>query len=434
MQVSGCSVSVGVGGVRTESIPFSAVPSQSRLFIEYQEKPLSLRKYYPNAVASHTELAARIPDVLANYKTDRNALCDALRSMNSSFGAATETLENIEHLRSADCVAVVTGQQVGLFTGPLYSIYKALSAIKMAECLRGRGINAVPVFWMATEDHDLEEVSNAFVIDSSRELAEIRVSAPAEDHGKPVGTIALDASVSAAAAELSASLPETEFTDVLKEVLKKAWAPGATFGDAFGRYITSLLGKFGLIVVDPLNDKLKELAAPIYVQAIENSGEIVSALAMRGDQLVGDGYHAQVLVEKDYFPLFWQTDDGRRVALRKARDQTVQAKGEKRSFTTTELSDAACAEPDRFSPGVMLRPVVQDFLFPTLCYFGGGAEIAYFAQNSEVYRVLGRPVTPILHRQSFTVVEVEAARTIEKYGLSLTDMFAGERRCTSGDR
>ena len=192
MQESGCSVSVGVRGLRTESLPFLSVPGQSKLFIDYQTNPLSLAKYYPSIVSSHTEVTARIPELLANYKTNRTQLCDALTRINSNFGEGAKTLENIDLLREQDGVAIVTGQQTGLFTGPLYSIYKALSAIKMSECLRGRGINAVPVFWMATEDHDFEEVSNALVIDSGQDLAEFRVSADESEHGKSVGRIKLD--------------------------------------------------------------------------------------------------------------------------------------------------------------------------------------------------------------------------------------------------
>ncbi len=426
MQESGCSVSVGVGGLRTESLPFLSVPGQSKLFIDYQTNPLSLAKYYPSIVSSHTEVTARIPEVLANYKTNRAQLCDALTLMNSKFGAGAKTIENIDLLREHETVAVVTGQQTGLFTGPLYSIYKALSAIKMSECLRGRGINAVPVFWMATEDHDLEEVSNAFVIDSGQELAEFRVSADESEHGKSVGRMKLDGSVSGAVAELFASLPTTEFTDELRRQLELSWTMGMPFGEAFGTFLTRLLGKYGLIIVDPLDDTLKRLSAPVYAEAINNSSEIVSALTARSAELVIDGYQAQVLVEKDYFPLFWHTDDGRRVALRRNADGLLQVKGEKTAFSESELAGRASSEPERFSPGAMLRPVVQDYLFPTVCYFGGGAEIAYFAQNSEVYRILDQPVTPILHRQSFTIVEAKHARTLEKYELEFADLFAGE--------
>ncbi len=426
MHESGCSVSVDVGGLCTESFPFSSVPGQSRLFIDYQEHPLSLKKYYPFIVNSHTEVAARIPEVLAKHKTDRTLLCDALTQINTQIGAGAKTLENIDLLREQDTVAVVTGQQTGLFSGPLYSIYKALSAIKMSECLRDRGVKVVPVFWMATEDHDLEEVSNAFVIGGGNELTEVRVLSDEGETGRSVGLIKLDRSISAVVEELFASLPATEFTSCLRHELDVSWAEGKAFGDAFGTFLTSLLGKFGLIVVDPLDETLKQLSAPIYSEAVKHGSAIVPALTARSAELVSDGYHAQVLVDKDYFPLFWDTDDGRRVALRRTSDGRLQVKGEKTSFTETELADMALSEPGKFSPGVMLRPVVQDYLFPSVCYFGGGAEIAYFAQNSEVYRILDRPVTPILHRQSFTIIEAKHARTLEKYQLEFADLFAGE--------
>ncbi|HEX3101565.1 MAG TPA: bacillithiol biosynthesis BshC, partial [Pyrinomonadaceae bacterium] len=141
------------GKVQVSDLPFSEIPHQSRLFLEYQSDPLSLKRFYPNAVASSQDISRFAPEVLANYKTDRAALCSALTEINAKAGAGTKTFENIERLRDPGTVAVVTGQQAGLFTGPLYTIYKALSALKLAETLTASGVSAVPVFWVATEDH-----------------------------------------------------------------------------------------------------------------------------------------------------------------------------------------------------------------------------------------------------------------------------------------
>lgn len=410
--------------LRTESLPFSAIPDQSRLFIQYQQDPVSLRRYYPNAVASHTQIADLIPEVLKNYKTDRTALCDALEEINSGFGAPEKVMENIRLLRQPDSVAVVTGQQAGLFSGPVYTIYKALSAIKMAECLSARGFKAVPVFWAATEDHDFAEVAEAFVIDAEGKLLEARFS-PDLQAELPVGHIKIDATIGDVIEALFSGLPKTEFTSGLRESINECWNEGAGFGSAFGKFLVKLLGRFGLVVIDPLHAGIKSLAAPIYVDAIRSSHKIVSSIIGRSSELELEGYHAQVLVTGDYFPLFWHTDSGQRRALRRAGDDIYRAAGEKREFTLAELAETATTEPSRFSPGVMLRPVVQDYLLPTVCYFGGGAEIAYFAQNSDVYRILGRPITPILHRQSFTVIDAKHARTLDKYGLTFDDLFAG---------
>ena len=167
-------------------------------------------------------------------------------------------------------------------------------------------------------------------------------------------------------------------------------------------------------------------ALPIlFEKAVKQSEEIVSALTERSSKLVERGFHAQVTVQEDYFPLFWIDDKGGRHALRGVGDGKFRVKDDKREFTSAELQAIARDQPESLSPGVMLRPVVQDFLFPTICYFGGGAEVAYFAQNSEVYRILERPVTPVFHRQSFTVTEASQRRSMEKLHLTLADLFEG---------
>jgi len=411
--------------LQTESLAFSEIPHQSKLFVEYQQNPLALKRYYPSAVESHTQISARIPEVLANHKADRQLLCDALKEMNIKCGASDETLKNIDLLRESDCVAVVTGQQSGLFSGPLYTIYKALSAVKLTECLRGRGFKVVPVFWIATEDHDFEEVSKTSVIDRRAGLTELKNEPKRCYENLPVGYIKLDDSIKQTITELFEELPATEFTPELKQIIEETWKSGSYYGDAFAGFLNKLFGEYGLIILCPLDERLKRLAAPVYVEAIKKSEEIVSALRARSSELQENGYHAQVLIGEDYFPLFWQAKDHTRNALKKSESGTFKTKDNAREFTLEELAEIAEREPGRFSPSVVLRSVVQDYLLPTVCYFGGAAEIAYFAQSGEVYRLLDRPITPIFHRQSFTFIEPKHARTLEKYDLQLKDLFIG---------
>lgn len=420
-----CQSPTGAVVLRAESIPFSSFPGQSKLFNDYQRDPLSLKRYYPSAVESVADVAKRIPEVLANHKADRDVLCEALTEINIKFGAGQKTLQNIELLRSPDTVAVVTGQQAGLFSGPLYTLYKAISAIRQAENLRQQGHKAVPVFWVATEDHDFEEVSKTYVVGRNGELVE-SVTEPKHCHENlPVGYIKLDDTIDDVVDDLVNSLMPTEFTNEVRSLLQASWKPHEYFGDAFGKLLTRLLGDHGLIILCPLNPKLKQLAAPIYVKAIERSAEIVEALRRRSDELVADGYVAQVLIGEDYFPLFWQGSDDTRNALKKTEKGTFQKKDGSREFTLKELAEIADDDPTRFSPSVVLRSVVQDYILPTACYFGGAAEIAYFAQSGEVYRILDRPATTILHRQSFTFVESKHAKTLKKYELDLPRLFEG---------
>jgi bacillithiol biosynthesis cysteine-adding enzyme BshC len=419
-----CPGSNGNVILRTESVPFADIPGQSKLFLRYLDDPLSLKKFYPAAVSDHTQISERIPEVLSNYSTDRNALCDALDDINRAVGAGEKVFANISLLRDDDCVAVFTGQQAGLFTGPLYTIYKALSAVRAAECLRGRGFKVVPVFWVATEDHDFAEVAEAYVLDASSGLERVE-SAATHNENEPVGSVKLDSSVSSTISDLFASLRSTEFSAEVRQLVENAYCKGTGFGTAFGKLLAALTAEYGLIIVDPLHRELKRLAAPIYREAILRSRDIVDALLQRDAEIKAAGFEPQVAVGEDYFPLFWHSVDGQRLALRSTSNGTFKARAVNREFTIETLAATAEKEPWRFSPSVVLRPVVQDFLFPTRCYFGGGAEISYLAQNSEVYRCLDRPVTTILHRQSFTVVEARHQRTMEKYELRFRDLFEG---------
>jgi uncharacterized protein YllA (UPF0747 family) len=441
-------------GLRVETLSFDQVPQQTLLFLDYLRDPAALRRFYPEAVRFHYDLSARAERVLGAYQTDRGALCDALAEMNRSWGASETTLANIRELRTADCLAVVSGQQAGLFGGPLYTIYKALSAVKLAECMTQRGIKAVPVFWIATEDHDFAEVANAELI--NRDCALSRVSVPLEMHleGLPVGRVALDGSIDDTVQSLLAALPQTEFSEDLEKLLREAYQPGRNYGDAFAQLLTALIGQRGLILLDPLGPELKTLAAPLYALAAGRAQEIALAIAKRSRELEAAGYHAQVAPSENSFPLFLHDENGTRHALTRTENGRYHAKGAVQDpgqkpdpgspagqprwggggeggrsltdeYSAEDLAALALREPERFSPNVTLRAVVQDFLLPTVAYYGGAAEIAYFAQTSEVYRVLDRPATPILHRASMTIIEKHTWRSLERYHVDLTDFFAG---------
>lgn len=421
---SACHGSPEKIGLRVERLPFERIPHQSRLFLSYLRDPESLRRFYPSAVRHHYEVAARSAEVLAAYRVDRAALCDALDAMHRRLAAPPETFAQIERLRRADTVAVVSGQQAGLFTGPLYTIYKALSAIKLAHCLSGRGLVAVPVFWIATEDHDWAEVRRAEVVACDGRLASVEIDDRLHAEGAPVGHVRLDQSIDGTIQRLLELLPSTEFTPALERLLRDAYAPGFAYGESFARMMLALLGKHGLIVLDPLDANLKRLAAPLYAEAARRAPEIASALVARSRELEEAGFHAQVVASPDAFPLFVHLDGARR-AIARAAEGRYRIKGTEQEHSLEELANWIEREPLLFSPNVTLRSVVQDYLLPTIAYYGGAAEIAYFAQTSEVYRVLQRPATPIFHRASMTIVERRMARTLARYNLHLADLFAG---------
>jgi bacillithiol biosynthesis cysteine-adding enzyme BshC len=412
-------------GLRVETIPFERIPHQTRLFLDYLKDPVSLRRYYPSAVLYHHELPQRVPEVLSAYKVDRAAVCAALEASNKRWGATEETLKNIQLLSESDCIAVVSGQQAGAFTGPLYTIYKALSAVKLAGCLRQRDTKAVPVFWIAAEDHDFAEVAKVEFIGRDCQLKSVTVSPDVHREGQPVGKVVSDESINTVINELFELLPNSEFSDDVKALVKNAWQPGKGFVDSFATMMTSLLGSYGLIFLDPLDPMLKKLAAPLYSAAATAAPEIAQALEKRSAELEADGYHAQVLATANSFPLFLHDQNGARRAVVRTENGKYKVKDADETYTVEELAQLALESPDRFSPNVTLRAVVQDYLLPTIAYYGGAAEIAYFAQTAEVYRVLERPATPILPRSSLTMIERHAGRVLERYGLTLESFFEG---------
>ena len=412
-------------GLRVETLPFERIPHQSRLFLDYLKDPLALRTFYPSAVRFHHELQQRVPEVLAAHQVDRNQLADALEAMNRRWGAPQETLDNINLLREADTVAMVSGQQAGLFTGPLYTVYKAVSAAKLAGCLRQRNTKAVPVFWIAAEDHDFIEVAKAEIIGRDCQLKQVDVSTEMHREGQPVGRVVLDDSITSIIDQLFELLPSSEFAEDMKALVQNAWQPGRGYVDSFATMMTSLLGRYGMIFLDPLDPAMKKLAAPLYSAAARQAPQIATAVEQRSRELESAGYHAQVLATANSFPLFLHDEEGARRALVRVENGKYQAKDTEQQYSIDDLAVLALNEPQRFSPNVTLRAVVQDYLLPTIAYHGGAAEIAYFAQTAEVYRVLERPATPILARSSLTMVERHTGRVLERYGLTLADFFEG---------
>lgn len=415
--------------LKLATVAFNKIPHQSKLFLDFQANSPNVAKFYPEKQTPLKDFAGK---VLENYKIDRSALCNTLDEINKSFDAGSKTLENINLLRQNDCLAIVTGQQAGLFSGSLYTIYKALSAVKLSEELKKQNIKAVPIFWIAEEDHDFDEVKKTFVLDREGKLAETENTPENYQEGSPVGSVVLDEAINLTREKLFAQLVQTEFTADIKKILSETYQTGETYSAAFAKFLAKIFSGYGLIFLSPLNEKLKNLCSPIFVKAIEKSDKIIPALLKRNGELKMENYAAQVLVEENSFPFFHINEEGERQALRvDLQNQKIKTQKSGVEFDKAKLKVIAEKAPQNLSPNALLRPVVQDYLLPTLAYFGGAAEIAYFAQNSVVYEILNRPATPIRHRASFTIIEPKHRRTLEKYTLEFTDLFEGKEKISA---
>src|SRR5579872_6307518 len=381
------------------------LPHTSALFADVLYHPERTSSFYGHE--RHDVEAVRAAARKIDFPPQkRAAVVAALRAQNPSSAA-------LEVLAEPGTVAVVTGQQVGLFSGPAYTIYKALTAVKLAEALTASGIPAVPVFWLATEDHDFAEVNHTWVFDGAHRPAKIEM--PRAAGGQPAGAVSLAAPP---IRELRAALRGLPFGEETADLVEGCYRPGSTMGKAFGELLRTLCADFDILQIDPMLPAFRELAAPALRAAVEAAPEITARVLERNQALAAAGYHAQVHVE-DHTSFVFLLEGGKRLALRRAgRDYVLNG----RRFSAAELMDRAAS----LSPNALLRPVVQDSILPTAAYVGGPAEIAYLAQSNAIYRLLlGRMPVP-MPRSTYTLLDERSQKLMVRYGLTLHDFFHGE--------
>jgi len=369
-------------------IPFGSLPSMSALFLDYVTEWTRLRKFYSQPYS---------PESIAAFARQRPALGAAHRER--LCGSLTGDPTSIQKL-AAGAVTIITGQQPGLFTGPNYTILKAITVIKLAKALDGLGVPAVPVFWVAAEDHDYQEIESASVLDRDGGLLHVRIDLSNPD-SSPVGWLTLGRDVPDTLSKFLAGLPNSEFQPEVRQVME-SYRPGVSPVDAFLSAMAKLFEGTGLVFANPLEPEIRKLAHATLVQAVRQNSEIRAAVVARSRALSDAGYHEQVKVDDNFTGLFAYRGKSRR-ALR-----------------PEELKDDI-----PLSANVLLRPAMQDAIFPTAAYVGGPAEVAYFAQAGAVYEVFRRPAPPVFPRISATVLEPRIERVLKKYDLQFQDMFRG---------
>src|SRR6202050_587589 len=413
----------GEPAVKAQCLPFSQIPHTTRLFADFLAYPPSVLPFYPHS-PHFSEWSKTEASALRYDASRRERVSTILERQNKSWDASPQTLANLSRLR-AGAAAIVTGQQVGLFGGPMFAIYKALTAVKLAEEATAAGIDAVPVFWLASYDHDLAEVNHVSIPGPDGLLRTLTTSSHGVP-GAPVSNVRLGEEILPFVEEAASLLGDSEASQFLRE----SYRPGETLGTAFARFYARLFGQWGVILLDASDAELHRVAAPMYRAAIERAEDLDAALLARGDALERAGYYQQVKVTPSSVLLF-ATRDGARTAIHrregsnKGVEFVIGGGPGAEKISSAELLDRIASTPENFSPNVLLRPVVQDYLLPTLAYTGGAAEAAYFAQVGAVYEKILRRVTPIVPRFSATLVEPKVQRWLGQYGIAVPDAFQG---------
>lgn len=316
---------------------------------------------------------------------------------------------------------VTTGQQPGLYGGPLYSIYKALTAVRLAGALEARlGKPVLPVFWVASDDHDWEEANHTWLIGVDNDLHRFDVPAPDPAVAPPLHRIELGAEADDALDAFVSHLPETDFSGPYVEAVRDGFGSGGSLPGGFHRLLHELLGRFGVYFVDAASPELKQGTRDLLLDELGRAAELESVLRATEEQLEAAGYGVQATIMEGGINLFLEGPAGRERIYREGDDFRLRTSGEVR--TADAIRKAVDADPTVLSPNVMLRPVVESAFFPTLSYVGGPGEIAYFAELGAYFEAHGVEM-PIIHpRWSVTVIETKIRKVLDKFGLDVADL------------
>ncbi len=341
----------------------------------------------------------------------RNELADILIDQNRNFNAADATFQNIELLRQPDTLAVVSGQQAGLFGGPLFTIHKSLTAIKLANTLTQRlGRPVVPVFYLVSEDHDFEEIKSTTYIDKRNAVKSLTFEPETLPDRIPVAQIKLNDNILQLLETLDADLPDTEFKADWMQKLKSAYTSGEFLHIAFARWYQSLFAEYGIVLFDSSDSRVKPFLSDLFEKELRED-VCNPAMQKTNNQLEKAGYHTQITVQSGR-PNLFLLDNGRHGLQRKG-DEFISL-GDNRKYTLDEL----VAQPEKLSPKVSTRPIAQDILFPTVAYVGGPGEIAYWAQLKGIYDAMDMNMPVVYPRAAFTLIEPKIQKHLDAFGLT----------------
>lgn len=404
----------------SECLPFGSLPGQNPLFVDFAHQFERVRDFYNPPPLTEPELGQRLERARRSSGVPRKPFAAALTRYNSTLHGGTPLARNLEAFESEDCVAVVTGQQVTLFGGPSYTVFKAATAIQLAQSLRQQGVNAVPVFWLASNDSDFEEIRCTHFVGSDASLVPVAFPEDPDDSCRMAGTVPLS-SVGTCLEQLRSSTQFHPFSDVVLDGLERDYRKDRSFRDAFACWISRLFSDYGLIVFDPLMEGYQDSLSRFFEIAVTGRQSIIDALVERNQEIVEAGYHPQVWVDEQESLLFL-VDGSRRYKLLWDKGRYRAKERRELSFSSGELLQMALDDPGRLGVNVLLRPILQDYLFPTAFYVGGPSEVAYFAQLNAVADRWGlEPV--ILPRAGFTIVDHLDQRHLKRHHITALDVL-----------
>ena len=407
-------------------INFSDIPAHQNLFLDYLDEFENVERFYGKNFRATEQYLPFFKQLSEKDRPHRLKVAEILKAQYQNQKISKQTEQNIHALASEKTIAVLTGQQLGILGGPLYTIYKSITAIKLCNHLKENydGFNFVPVFWLEGDDHDYDEVRNFSVLNNENQLLNLKYDDGhlEEINRGSIGSLKFNQNIESVINELTGSLRETEFKASLLDLVRSIYQPDKTFLEAFRELMIRLFDEYGLIIFNPLDSDVRKLLTPVFTKEITEFGEHTGDIVERSAELE-EVYHAQVKVKP--INLFY-IEEKERLSIEPTDTGEYKLKGKRKKFTKDELLLQLDTSPEKFSPNVLLRPICQDYLFPTAFYIGGPGEISYFAQVSPLYKIYNIEEPFIYPRSSATIVEKGVQTILEKNSLTYTDIFSEE--------
>jgi len=403
-------------------INFSDIPGHQNLFLDYLYEFENVTDFYTYDFRNRENYLKIFKNITENRRVLSPSISSLIADQYSNLVPSELTEKNIKKLSDKKTLTIVTGQQLGILGGPLYTFYKIITVIKLSRFLSERydDYNFVPVFWLEGDDHDFNEVRSIKIIDEGNSLLSIGYKEEIEedDAKQSVGFKKFDGSINDFFNTLSKSLKETEFKSSLIEQLKDFYKEDKSFKEAFKQVLFKYFDEYGLVIFDPQDYAVKKLLKPIFKKEITDF-RLHTEKLVHFSATLEELYHAQVKVKP--VNLFLMVDEGRHSI--EPVDNEYRLRRKRKSFTQEQLLELLENEPEKFSPNVLLRPICQDYLLPTAFYVGGPSEISYFAQIKPLYEFY-EIVPPIIYpRSSATILENVIANILEKHSVEINDLF-----------
>ncbi|MFB7140128.1 bacillithiol biosynthesis cysteine-adding enzyme BshC [Gottfriedia sp. NPDC056225] len=395
---------------------------QNNLLNDFVNGKETISSFFGQNPLVKEEMEYRIKNVMER-SYNRTGLVKALEEFHNKHEASNESIENVKKLLNKETFVVIGGQQAGLLTGPLYSIHKIISIIQLAKKYeREHNITVIPVFWIAGEDHDIDEINHVHTIENN--IVKKQTFYQKTTYAHAASRTEIDKlEMRKWVEKIVKTFEETNYSKELLEELHSIIDKSTTYVDFFAKIIFKLFKYDGLVLIDADDPNVRKLESSLFEEMIQKQDIVRSVFKDTKSKLNKAGYQEALQISEQSIHLFYHSNEGRQLLEVSESEEVFQTKNKSYQFSKAELIKIAKEQPELLSNNVVTRPVMQEYLFPTLAFVGGPGEIAYWAELKDIFNVFNLQMPPVFLRHMFTIFERNIVSAMEDFTLNIKDVL-----------